>query len=75
MMSLCSGTYYKCLFEKLKCLINLIVISRKGVEDMITWSQKQQVPVLVFSAGLGDSVEAAMKAANFLLPHVKVSRA
>lgn len=39
---------------------------------MITWSQTQQVPVLVFSAGLGESVLAAMKAANFLLPHVKV---
>ncbi|KAL0839840.1 hypothetical protein ABMA28_016466 [Loxostege sticticalis] len=50
----------------------MIECFRKGVEDMITWSQKQQVPVLVFSAGLGDSVEAAMKAANFLLPHVKV---
>ncbi|XP_026326959.1 7-methylguanosine phosphate-specific 5'-nucleotidase [Hyposmocoma kahamanoa] len=45
---------------------------RKGVKDMITWSETQQVPVLVFSAGLGESVLAAMKAANFLLPHVKV---
>lgn len=46
--------------------------TRKGVKDMITWSETQQVPVLVFSAGLGESVLAAMKAANFLLPHVKV---
>lgn len=45
---------------------------RKGVQDMISWSQEQHVPMLVFSAGLGDSVVAAMKAANFMLPHVKV---
>uniref|UniRef100_A0A2A4JCN7 5'-nucleotidase n=1 Tax=Heliothis virescens TaxID=7102 RepID=A0A2A4JCN7_HELVI len=45
---------------------------RKGVSDMIAWSKAQQVPVLVFSAGLGEAVLAAMKAANFLLPHVKV---
>ncbi|KAJ8725274.1 hypothetical protein PYW07_016232 [Mythimna separata] len=45
---------------------------RKGVQDMIEWSKSQQVPVLVFSAGLGESVLAAMKAANFLLPHVKI---
>ncbi|CAG5044776.1 unnamed protein product [Parnassius apollo] len=45
---------------------------RTGVNDLISWSQAQQVPVLVFSAGLGESVVAAMRAANFLLPHVKV---
>ncbi|XP_039745666.1 7-methylguanosine phosphate-specific 5'-nucleotidase [Pararge aegeria] len=45
---------------------------RIGVEDLILWSEKQQVPVLVFSAGLGECVVAALNAANFLLPHVKV---
>ncbi|CAH0628590.1 unnamed protein product [Chrysodeixis includens] len=45
---------------------------RKGVPDMIEWSKVHEVPVLVFSAGLGESVLAAMKAANFLLPNVKV---
>uniref|UniRef100_A0A1E1WSJ8 5'-nucleotidase n=1 Tax=Pectinophora gossypiella TaxID=13191 RepID=A0A1E1WSJ8_PECGO len=45
---------------------------RRGVKDMMWWSQRQQVPVLVFSAGLGECVLVALKAANFLLPHVKV---
>ncbi|KAG6453564.1 7-methylguanosine phosphate-specific 5'-nucleotidase isoform X3 [Manduca sexta] len=45
---------------------------RRGVKDMISWCETQKVPVLVFSAGLGESVVAALKAANFLLPHVKV---
>ncbi|CAH2063125.1 unnamed protein product, partial [Iphiclides podalirius] len=45
---------------------------RLGVKELISWSQTQQVPVLVFSAGLGESVVAALKAANFLLPNVKV---
>ncbi|CAB3228767.1 unnamed protein product [Arctia plantaginis] len=45
---------------------------REGVADMIKWCEVQQVPVLVFSAGLGESVVAALTAANFLLPHVKV---
>ncbi|XP_068627698.1 7-methylguanosine phosphate-specific 5'-nucleotidase isoform X2 [Battus philenor] len=45
---------------------------RIGVKDVISWSETQQVPVLVFSAGLGECVVAALKAANFLLPHVKV---
>ncbi|XP_026747505.1 7-methylguanosine phosphate-specific 5'-nucleotidase [Trichoplusia ni] len=45
---------------------------RKGVPDMIEWSKVHEVPVLVFSAGLGESVLAALKAANFLLPNVKV---
>ncbi|XP_028161838.1 7-methylguanosine phosphate-specific 5'-nucleotidase-like isoform X1 [Ostrinia furnacalis] len=45
---------------------------RDGVHELVSWSQRQQVPVLVFSAGLGDSVQAALTAAGFLLPHVKV---
>ncbi|CAG9792191.1 unnamed protein product [Diatraea saccharalis] len=51
---------------------SMIDCFRKGVADFISWSEKQRVPVLVFSAGLGDSVVAALKAANLLLPHVKV---
>lgn len=47
-------------------------LSRKGVREMIDWCKMQQVPVLVFSAGLGESVLAAMTAANFMLPNVKV---
>lgn len=39
---------------------------------MISWSEEKKVPVLVFSAGLGESVVAALEAANFLLPNVKV---
>ncbi|XP_038213760.1 7-methylguanosine phosphate-specific 5'-nucleotidase [Zerene cesonia] len=45
---------------------------RIGVKDLIMWSNVQQVPVLVFSAGLGECVVAALEAANFLLPNVKV---
>ncbi|XP_035458220.2 7-methylguanosine phosphate-specific 5'-nucleotidase isoform X2 [Spodoptera frugiperda] len=45
---------------------------RKGVREMIDWCKMQQVPVLVFSAGLGESVLAAMTAANFMLPNVKI---
>ncbi|KAL4709329.1 hypothetical protein ACJJTC_007061 [Scirpophaga incertulas] len=45
---------------------------RQGVRELIDWSRHHHVPVLVFSAGLGDSVVAALKAANFMLPHVKV---
>ncbi|XP_050679976.1 7-methylguanosine phosphate-specific 5'-nucleotidase [Leptidea sinapis] len=45
---------------------------RSGVKEIILWSQKKQVPVLVFSAGLGECVVAALNSANFLLPHVKV---
>ncbi|KAJ0179548.1 hypothetical protein K1T71_005260 [Dendrolimus kikuchii] len=50
----------------------MIECFRIGVTDIVEWSKSQQVPVLVFSAGLGDCVVAALKAANFLLPHVKV---
>ncbi|XP_032512247.1 7-methylguanosine phosphate-specific 5'-nucleotidase isoform X2 [Danaus plexippus] len=45
---------------------------RKGVNDLISWSECHQVPVLVFSAGLGECVVAALQAAKFLLPNVKV---
>ncbi|CAH2092271.1 unnamed protein product [Euphydryas editha] len=45
---------------------------RIGVKELIKWSEVHQVPVLVFSAGLGECVVSALKAANLLLPHVKV---
>ncbi|XP_050362676.1 7-methylguanosine phosphate-specific 5'-nucleotidase-like [Nymphalis io] len=45
---------------------------RIGVNELLAWSEAKQVPVLVFSAGLGECVVAALRAANLLLPHVKV---
>ncbi|XP_041973036.1 7-methylguanosine phosphate-specific 5'-nucleotidase [Aricia agestis] len=45
---------------------------RIGVQELISWCAAQQVPVLVFSAGLGECVVAALTSADFLLPHVKV---
>ncbi|KAJ2950402.1 hypothetical protein O0L34_g8646 [Tuta absoluta] len=57
------------LTEIAKKMVNCF---RQGVSDLISWSVKQQVPVLVFSAGLGESVTAALKAADYLLPNVKV---
>ncbi|KAI5633626.1 pyrimidine 5'-nucleotidase (UMPH-1) domain-containing protein [Phthorimaea operculella] len=57
------------LTEIAKKMVNCF---RQGVSDLISWSVKQQVPVLVFSAGLGECVTAALKAADFLLPNVKV---
>ncbi|XP_053599646.1 7-methylguanosine phosphate-specific 5'-nucleotidase isoform X2 [Plodia interpunctella] len=45
---------------------------RTGVKEMIDWSEQKSVPVLVFSAGLGDSVVAALEGSNFLRPNVKV---
>ncbi|CAK1544712.1 unnamed protein product [Leptosia nina] len=57
----------------------LMEISRKmvdcfriGVDELIAWSKAHCIPVLVFSAGLGECVVAALEAANFLLPNVKV---
>lgn len=45
---------------------------RIGVSHLIEWSEQKQVPVLVFSAGLGECVVAALTSAKLLLPHVKV---
>ncbi|XP_075972145.1 cytosolic 5'-nucleotidase IIIB [Anticarsia gemmatalis] len=58
--------------ELMESARKMIECFRKGVAEMIEWSRVRQVPVLVFSAGLGESVTAALTAANFLLPHVKV---
>ncbi|XP_022127445.1 7-methylguanosine phosphate-specific 5'-nucleotidase [Pieris rapae] len=51
---------------------NMVQCFRTGVKDLISYSEAHFIPVLVFSAGLGECVVAAMEAANFLLPHVKV---
>ncbi|KAF9421746.1 hypothetical protein HW555_002427 [Spodoptera exigua] len=58
--------------ELMEAAYKMVKCFRKGVREMIDWSGTQQVPVLVFSAGLGESVLAAMTAANFMLPNVKV---
>ncbi|CAF4854066.1 unnamed protein product [Pieris macdunnoughi] len=51
---------------------NMVQCFRTGVKDLISYTEAHFIPVLVFSAGLGECVVAAMEAANFLLPHVKV---
>ncbi|XP_045492528.1 7-methylguanosine phosphate-specific 5'-nucleotidase [Colias croceus] len=58
--------------ELLEISKKMVECFRIGVKDLIMWSDKHQVPVLVFSAGLGECVVAALEAANFLLPNVKV---
>uniref|UniRef100_A0A6B2EE76 5'-nucleotidase n=1 Tax=Phlebotomus kandelakii TaxID=1109342 RepID=A0A6B2EE76_9DIPT len=45
---------------------------RDGTEALFNELYRQQVPVLVFSAGLGDSVVSVLKHASVLLPNVKV---
>ncbi|XP_055678485.1 7-methylguanosine phosphate-specific 5'-nucleotidase isoform X1 [Lutzomyia longipalpis] len=45
---------------------------RDGTQDLFSELNRLQVPVLVFSAGLGDSVVAILRHASVLLPNVKV---
>ncbi|XP_059608686.1 7-methylguanosine phosphate-specific 5'-nucleotidase isoform X2 [Phlebotomus argentipes] len=45
---------------------------RDGTEVLFNELNRQKVPVLVFSAGLGDSVVSILKHASVLLPNVKV---
>ncbi|KAM3968204.1 7-methylguanosine phosphate-specific 5'-nucleotidase-like [Aphomia sociella] len=45
---------------------------RSGVEDLVNWCEEKQVPVLVFSAGMGEAVKALMEKANFLRENVKI---
>ncbi|XP_059051333.1 7-methylguanosine phosphate-specific 5'-nucleotidase-like [Achroia grisella] len=45
---------------------------RSGVECLIDWSDSNEVPVLIFSAGLGDCVEAALKINKLLRSNVKI---
>lgn len=45
---------------------------RDGTHQMFYDLNKQEVPCLVFSAGLGDSVVSVLQQANVLYPNVKV---
>lgn len=45
---------------------------RDGTNDLFIHLNRLQVPVMVFSAGLGDSVNAVLKESNVLLPNVQV---
>lgn len=45
---------------------------RDGTQPMLELLNRHKVPVLVFSAGLGDSVISLMRQANVYLPNVKV---
>lgn len=46
--------------------------TRDGAKDLFDELYLANVPILVFSAGLGDSVKAMLKYFNMLLPNVKV---
>lgn len=45
---------------------------RIGVRELIELSEKKQVPVLVFSAGLGECVVSALEGSNLIRSNVKV---
>lgn len=45
---------------------------RDGTHDLLELTNKTNVPVLVFSAGLGDSIMAVMRHEKVLYPNVKV---
>lgn len=47
-------------------------IFRDGAQEFIKATYDLNVPVLVFSAGLGDTIMAIMKQENLLYPNVKV---
>lgn len=46
--------------------------TRDGAKDLFDKLYLHNVPILIFSAGLGDSVKAMLKYFNMLLPNVKV---
>ncbi|KAJ6645769.1 7-methylguanosine phosphate-specific 5'-nucleotidase [Pseudolycoriella hygida] len=46
--------------------------TRDGAKDLFDQLHKSNVPILIFSAGLGDSVRAMLKYFNMLLPNVKL---
>lgn len=46
--------------------------TRDGARDLFELLYRQNVPILVFSAGLGNAVKAMLKNFNMLLPNVKV---
>lgn len=45
---------------------------RDGTHEMFKFANELNVPVLVFSAGLGDSILAVMKHEKVLMPNVKI---
>lgn len=45
---------------------------RSGTEQMFNHLNTLDIPILVFSAGLGDSVVAILKATNVFLPNIEV---
>lgn len=45
---------------------------RDGTHEMFNDLNALKVPVLVFSAGIGDTVQAMLHAADVLMPTVKV---
>lgn len=45
---------------------------RTGTRHMFDDLNALDIPILVFSAGLGDSVVAILKATNVMLPNVEV---
>lgn len=45
---------------------------RDGTKDMFEYTNKLNVPVLVFSAGLGDCIMAVLKHENVFYPNVKL---
>ena len=52
--------------------ISLCLVYREGTNVMLESLQAAGVPVLVFSAGLGDSVSAVLRYHNALLPNVHI---
>jgi hypothetical protein len=52
--------------------ISMCLVSREGTNKMLQSLQAAEVPVLVFSAGLGDSVSAVLRYHNALLPNVHI---
>lgn len=58
--------------ELMEIAVKMKECFRTGVQDLMCWSEQHSVPVLVFSAGLGESVVAALQASNYMLPNVKV---
>lgn len=51
----------------------MIICYRDRSKELFDILEKNNVPVLVFSAGLGDTVEAALQHFNLLHDNVKVS--
>lgn len=45
---------------------------RDGTHDLFKLTHEMNVPVLVFSAGLGDSIQAVLQHEQVLLPNVKL---